>query len=407
MKISLIENGLDSLTKGYDSLKKYDRRSMDSASDKERFMTLKAAILSIQHGIEILFKVILVRENEILLYSEINSRLKGAYKKKRNGEIAEIFEDIDVHTVTFKESIERVNDICGIDVSEGLKKKLLRLEKWRNSVTHSAVALNESEIAGALSSLMPELDKFFGPALGNEYLDGQGKLGLDRAYAYFSRLAESKVSPLKAKVIERLIRALKENAVEGVTSPGLFHVKNLEIAREILREMQGADIVYGFDMANLHCSGKSSIIGVEDELLCILGEDNNAEYLVNFSDAVIYVPPIQGRFSPLIFIFGKPLAPIHSDPWLSSFNGVTTQQGYRLADGQELWGADECNEFASNDEDRREYVSIFRFLTPGCICFLNIQTLSYGNAKNILYSDKYISAGQLFEDIQNSLNSAP
>lgn len=406
MKISLIENGLDSLRKGYSSLNKYNNLLINEAKDAQRYSALKDAVLSIQHGVEILFKYLLLQENEILLYSEINQKLKNAYKKKRDGEISELFESDGVHTVTYKESIERVTDICGIPIEDKLKRKLLQIEKWRNSITHSAILLDEQEVSSILSNIMPDLDLFFGPQIGDEYLHGQGRMELDRAYSYFKEISDENKNPLKLKVVQRLIEALKENDIKNITSPGVFMVTDAGKAISILQRMQGDDINYGFDMINMHCSGDSLISKPNNGLFCISSRDNNAEYFLKFSAAVIYVPPINNDFSPLIFIFGDTALPITSNPMISEFNGAETQRGFRFIDeDEEIWDRDECQSFISNEADHRTYASLFKFLSAGCICFLNVQTLSYGRAKDILYSRHYKQADALFRDLHSQINS--
>ncbi|HHX4174505.1 TPA: hypothetical protein ACU910_007125, partial [Burkholderia contaminans] len=179
MKISLIDNGLDSLRKAYSFLKEYEDLREAGAEEVQRFFKLKDAILSMQHGIEILLKYLLSSRNEILLFSEINQKLRAAYAKRRAGDIEHLYDNDDVHTVTFKESIDRLNDICGLEISEKLRKDLLKVEKWRNSITHAAILQNEQEVSGVLARLMPRLDDFFSPTIGDAYVQGQGRSELD------------------------------------------------------------------------------------------------------------------------------------------------------------------------------------------------------------------------------------
>jgi len=81
MKITLIENGLDSLSKAYSFLERYEKEKESHANKETRFFILKDAILSMQHGVEILFKHILKNNNEILLYSSVTDKLRDAFKK--------------------------------------------------------------------------------------------------------------------------------------------------------------------------------------------------------------------------------------------------------------------------------------------------------------------------------------
>jgi len=165
MKITLIENGLDSLSKAYSFLERYEKEKESHANKETRFFILKDAILSMQHGVEILFKHILKNNNEILLYSSVTDKLRDAFKKRRAKEINELFEVDGIHTVTFRESIDRVADILGIEITEKFKNNLFKVEKWRNSIIHSGVVLNENEVSSVLAKFFDQLDEFFVPPL--------------------------------------------------------------------------------------------------------------------------------------------------------------------------------------------------------------------------------------------------
>ena len=119
MKIKLLENGLDSLKKGFKSLKNYEEMYLLDNSGSERFLTLKDAVLAIHHGIEILFKEALIRTNEILVFSEIDKNLKNAFVTKRQRSLDSLFEaNPSLHTVTFQETIDRVQKICGHEINQ-------------------------------------------------------------------------------------------------------------------------------------------------------------------------------------------------------------------------------------------------------------------------------------------------
>lgn len=406
MKITLIENGLDSLQKGYAALNDYEILKDKENNDKDRFSKLKDAILSIQHGIEILFKYLLRENNEILLFSEVNAKLREAYKKRKNNEITELFELDGVHTVSFKESIDRVSDLCGFEVSEKLKKRLLKVEKWRNRLTHSALVLNEHEVSSVLLELMPSLDDFFGPAIGEPYCAGQGRNDLDRAFRLFKAQYGKHENDIKSEVVNKLIYALKLNNIKGVTSPGVFILNDLSKTISILEIIQSDNIHYGCDLINLHCSGHTKIINTStDGIISIFAEDTSTEYQFKFGAAVIYVPSIENSFSPLIFLYSKDMPTEGPSPYTSEVEGFTTQLGIMdSASNLVNW------EYNPNEPDgyyEEEYDSdfeedshlgkhaVFRFITKGCVCFLNVQKLQYGLAKQMLFSGEFDSPHKL------------
>lgn len=395
MKISLIENGIDSLEKGYAHLKRYEEAKESCAEDSKRFLILKDATLSIQHGAEILFKYVLRINNEILLYSDIG-RLKEAYKKKHAGDISELFEAEGVHAISYRESIERIRDICNIPIDEKLKDNCLKIERWRNGITHSAVILNELEVASVLSKFMVQLDRFFSKAIGAPYVESPGKKDLDRAYSIFKALHGKHSNEVKQKAIERLIKALQENRIKGVTAPGVFRVSDFKKSVSILKSMQGDGVVYGFDMSNMHCSGKSVVeeTGV-DGVIQILGEDNNCIYQFSLLEMIIYIPEIEGDFSPLIFLYSEDLSPVGREPYIKEFDGTITQRGYIVEEVGEIWEKPACLEFMNDTDDSSSWISIERFLSKGCVCFMNIQHLGYGSAADLLH--RQFPAQELFE----------
>ncbi|MBD3907031.1 hypothetical protein NAL32_17915 [Chryseobacterium sp. Ch-15] len=93
MKLNYIQNGLDSLQKGYKNLIEYENLTFSENSDStNRFFYLKDAILFVHHGIEILIKKILHNYNELLLFSQIDSHLKNAIIEKNKNNLNSVFE---------------------------------------------------------------------------------------------------------------------------------------------------------------------------------------------------------------------------------------------------------------------------------------------------------------------------
>ena len=146
MRLSLIENGLDSLHKGYKSLIEYEDLSIKNEDDYQKSILLKDAILNTHHGIEILMKYILSAHNELLVFSNIDNDVQNAYKEKHQKCLNSIFEssNIDkVHTVSFSEAFERlksmlnsnqiVTDVCGIKA-----KYILEATKLAEPATYLA-----------------------------------------------------------------------------------------------------------------------------------------------------------------------------------------------------------------------------------------------------------------------------
>lgn len=395
MKISLIDNGLDSLTKGYTALKNYEELKIAGAPDAKRFGVLKDAVLSLQHGIEILFKCLLRDRNEVLLFSEINIKLKAAYQRRKKGEIVELFEAEGVHTVGFRESVERVNDILGIEIDDRLKRILWNVEKWRNSIIHSAVVLNEVEVSNVLNDAMRRLDAYFGASIGEAYLSGLGRQELDRAYRLFEAVHGRHKNTVKAGVISRLIAALADNGIRDIKSPDVLRIDNPEKAFSVLQSMVGDDARFGCDFINQHCSGDARVINLKNREMTIHCADINVEYRFQFDGLLVFIPHIDDDLSPLIFIYSSAIEPLTINPDVREYKGFETQGGFFLEDtSEEIWSKSSCEEFREKAYDEDQYSppahkALFRFLSRGLMCFMNVQMLAHGRAEDLLREREY------------------
>lgn len=401
MNISLIDNGLDSLEKAYDHLKKYEKVKAAGKGERERFFLLKDVTLAVQHGVEILFKCLLRDINEILIYSEVNAKYKQACVKRRAGEIAELYEYDGVHTVSFSESIDRLVDICDVEIDGKLKANLLKVQKWRNSITHSSATLNEYEVSSVLSKFMVQLDVFFSKALGDKYTGSQNKKKLDKAFESYTAVHGAHSNRAKHEAIGRLVSALEENNINDVTCPGVFLVDSPKVACAILRAIQGGEVSYGFDMANMHCSGESEVVGISpDDVLSIWAKDNMCEYQIGISGMVVYIPEIDGNMSPLIYIYSGGLPELGDTPYLREFDGTLCQRGFRTG-GHDCWAKAEYIDFAEGKDETEEWLLLERFISSGGVCFMNVQTLDYGKADSLM--GRYPTAQELYDEFRKAL----
>lgn len=411
MKISLIDNGLDSLLKGYEHLGTYGELLGERADETKRFSALKDSVLSIQHGIEILVKYILKEKNELLIYSDI-SKLKAAFKQRRAREIVELFEMEGVHTVTYRESLERLRDICGVEVRERLWKVLLKVEKWRNTITHSAVLLNEDEVSGVIVKLLDDLDDLFGPLIGESYLRGQERTDLDRAYRVTKAVYGKLSNDVKAATVECLIRALQKNSIKGTRAPDAILVEAPNIAHSILKEIQEGGLTFGCDFINEHYSGHAIVQDISDDgIVTIYTKDNKCSYQFKLSGMMIYIPELNNDISPLVFMYSDEQTNQGKDPYITESKLYKTQTGLVLDDGSGvLW---EKSQYEQSYED--DYLDeptlpahkeVFRFLSAGAICFMNIQKLNYNRAAYIFKETGDASTiHKIFKDLLDKATS--
>ena len=415
MKITLIENGLDSLRKGYDHLSIYMELKVANSEEAVRFSALKDSVLAVQHGIEILFKHCLAKEHELLLYTDISAKLRAAYKRRRSGEIEELYEAEGVQTVTFKESIDRLRDVCGLPITGKFHRNLLEVEGWRNRITHSGVLLQEATVSKGLIDLRVDLDFFLGTTIGPAYLEGQGKTELDVAYnttvAVYGKL-ENKVKEL---TVERLIQVLKANQIKGVRASDAFVVSDQNTALAVLQQMHGNGIKYGCDLVNGHCSGSAFVTSLSPEgIMSIYTEDNETIYQLCFEAIVIYVPRITGNQSPLVFIFSKEFPSVGDQPSIIRKDKYTFQNRIVVTGtGEEYWEQevyDQSNEDYNNDLENEilpAHHQIIRFLSGGPVCFMNVQGLEYARANRILDASDINGPNNLAQAFKDMIKNEP
>lgn len=140
IKMDLLSNGVDSLKSAH--------ITMDKLPDLEQGIEhiLKDAVLSLNHGIEILFKYILKKNEEYLIFSDIE-KFMSAKKKAIQDNKENVFEvNPNLRTITLMESIDRLKYLCDYAISEDLELTLIYLNKIRNQFMHYEINLSEEEM---------------------------------------------------------------------------------------------------------------------------------------------------------------------------------------------------------------------------------------------------------------------
>lgn len=393
MKINLIENGLDSLKKGFAHLKNYEEKYLLEEYGKERYLILKDAILSIHHGIEILFKEVLKRTNELLIFSEIDRKLKKAYVQKRQQNFDSLFEtDQILHTVTFREAIDRVEKICGYEINEKFIKKLDKIEEYRNQITHSEVVLDEVEANEIFEGLIDEVDTFFMKSIGREYSSITGYDKLKKNYnEYIEKLEETK-REIKRETIKKYIEAFNKCSI-SMGENEVKIIKDINQATCLIKILYDSNLRFGSDNYDGCCSGDvSKIRRIENDRLAIFTRDNEAEYWMKFGSLLIFMPKISIDFSPILFFEAD------DDEVNEDLKRYVTKDYYKrdiiegikfVREDKILWNPKDINEFYSRVEYDEYYLVpehylIRHYLSKGIFCFINVQMLNYGRMESIL-----------------------
>lgn len=385
MKLNFLNSGIDSLKKGFENLNKYEtiNFSNTSAKNKEkRFYYLKDAILFIQHGIEVLFKSILTRHSEYLIFSQIDSNVKKAFIQKKQRNLNSVFEsDLKnkIHTVTFLESIERLKIIPTVEISKSLEHRLNELESYRNIIMHSEPHLNESQINMTLDGLSDDLDTFFIKNIGAKYKTISGYSSLIRNMSKFKTLLAKKELELKTYSIDIILKALKHSNI-SIGSNEVKRITNLNSCTKFLTEIFASDLVFGTDLYNGYCSGRVTKIKRKNgNIFEMFTADNNAYFEFKLKSIIINIPKIVSEKSPIIFIESDNIE-FDEQNWkkeyLEEFREIKSIHYYQGKENNEIVYSGEIDD----DDDQIEYEkfdSYVRFLTKGIYCFLNIHGLEY------------------------------
>ena len=122
---SMIENGMDYLLNALNNLKKFE-------TGEENKYTIKYIIRDLISGIEVILKYRLECENWTFVINDLNKMTKEKYSKG------------DFVSVTLEQSIERLKNLCDVQIKKDEIKVLRELKQTRNIIEHFKVILEES-----------------------------------------------------------------------------------------------------------------------------------------------------------------------------------------------------------------------------------------------------------------------
>ncbi|MGM1044823.1 MAG: hypothetical protein ACQEXX_01615 [Bacillota bacterium] len=147
IRMGLVENGADSLKAAYLII---DRLS---TLEEGYAHNLKDAVISLNHGIEILFKLILKNYDEYLIFADIDRYMaaKKAMLEKGKDNVLDV--NPKLKTVTLSEAIKRVKYLCNYNISDDFEIVISYLNNIRNQFMHFEINLTEEEMFELLLKL--------------------------------------------------------------------------------------------------------------------------------------------------------------------------------------------------------------------------------------------------------------
>jgi len=147
LKYSLLDNAVDSLKATFNSLE-----SLKGLLEGKEHHT-KDAILSLNHANELLFKLLLKKNKEYLMFNDIEAYMKAKEKMilKEKSTVFEVAPRLS--TVGFNEAIRRLELLCDIQVPSNLKKSLFYLNGKRNEIMHFEIEINSGEATALIEKL--------------------------------------------------------------------------------------------------------------------------------------------------------------------------------------------------------------------------------------------------------------
>lgn len=416
MRLTLIENGLDSLRKGYESLNYYDNL-LDSGGDElQKSFALKSAIIQTHHGIEILMKYILATQSEYLIFSNIDDNVKKAYKEKYQKGLNSVFETsvIDkVHTVTYSEAFERLTNICNHKFSKNFADKIAKLNLFRNRLTHAEISIDNQEIVMLFNELIDEIDIYFFEQIGNNYKTLSGYSDLINNYESYKKWLNEHNKTLKADAIDKLVAIFKKLQINmGINE--VKRIQDIDLCTKLFEELYSTGFQFGTDLYNGTCSGHvSHIKRIDKNHFSLFCKDNGGEEIFKFKSIIIYNPEYNSDFSPIFILEADDDIELsdkeidvkrenycHKNTWVIDGMKISTEQEIIIDSGK----LNDLYYRIDNEPIDFTFYHVTKHLSRSMFCMINIQGLNYGRFDQLISRGYTLDGADFERKLRKSLN---
>lgn len=147
IQMSLLDNGVDSLKSAY--------LIMEQLPDLHEGIghKLKDGVFALNHGVEILFKLILKNRSEHLLYNDLEKYMNAKRKMIEQSKANVLEATPSLKTVSLNEALMRAKYLCDISIDPRLEAAIQYLNKKRNEFMHYEVNLSEEDMLKLLDKL--------------------------------------------------------------------------------------------------------------------------------------------------------------------------------------------------------------------------------------------------------------
>lgn len=160
----MLDNGVHSLGAGIDAFRSYVHPGQE--------YLLKDAVMSLHHGIELLLKEMLFRENPYLIYEDLRDAAKKQKEADKKG--IGIFQlERPPKTVSYEDALDRVDAfIRPVLLTDTLKSQLIELNRVRNSLEHYELDVEADKLEQLLKILIDPLLSLFRTGLQDLHMRG-------------------------------------------------------------------------------------------------------------------------------------------------------------------------------------------------------------------------------------------
>lgn len=302
MKISLLENGMDSLQQGFKKFLEFEKSTIDAEPGLRDYFNLKQAVLSLHHGIEILMKYILSKKSEFLIISKIDKNYMQAYHDKEKFNKATVFETEHadtINTISFEEALLRLKYFQNEEISKDLQSRLNKLNKIRNALTHAEINIEDDEITGLFNEILDDIDILFYKAIGKQYKTLSGYSDLKNNYEKYMEILEQKGLSIKIKAIKEFTKAIEAMSI-SIGNNDIKQIEDINTVKKFIKVLKTSTLKLGMDMYNGYCSGDIEIDIEDDSHLSLYAKDIKCKYIFKFKSMILHFPAVLNNKSPVI-----------------------------------------------------------------------------------------------------------